>query len=161
MFGQRKSGSDKLIETESGLVDAVIQLLARREYSRHELEERFRSRVVDESLLQQVLDRMVADGYQSDLRCAGMILRQRVGQGYGERRIRFDLRNKGIADALVEQVLEEASVDWFEQAKELAERKYAGRPVTDMKEKAKRVRHLQGRGFGYDEIRYALEAADE
>lgn len=161
MFGQRKSTSDKLIETESKLVEAVIQLLARREYSRHELEGRFRSRVADEALLQRVLDRMVEDGYQSDLRCAGMIVRQRVGQGYGERRVRFDLQNKGIASAIVEQVLEEEEVDWFEQARELAERKYAGRPVTDMKEKAKRVRHLQGRGFGFDEIRYALEANEE
>ncbi|WP_432697684.1 regulatory protein RecX [Marinobacterium sp. YM272] len=161
MFGQRKSKNDNLIETESGLVEAVIQLLARREYSRHELESRFRSRVVEEALLQKVLDRMAADGYQSDLRCAGMILRQRVGQGYGERRVRFDLQNKGIASALVEQVLEEEEVDWFEQARELAERKYGGRPVTDMKEKAKRVRHLQGRGFGFDEIRYALEVNED
>ncbi|SEG59028.1 regulatory protein RecX [Marinobacterium lutimaris] len=161
MFGQRKNSSDKLIETESALVEAVIQLLARREYSRHELEQRFRSRVADEALLDKVLDRMVADGYQSDLRCAGMILRQRVGQGYGERRVRFDLQNKGIDSTLIEQVLEEEAVDWFDQARELAGRKYAGRPITDMKEKAKRVRHLQGRGFGFDEIRYALEVDED
>lgn len=160
MFGQRKTNSDKLIETESGLVEAIIQLLARREYSRRELETRFSSRVVDENLLHQVLDKMSAEGYQSDARCAGMLVRQRVGQGYGERRVRFDLQQKGLASALIDAALEEEAVDWFEQARELVQRKYAGRPAADMKEKAKRVRHLQGRGFGYDEIRYALESLE-
>ncbi len=161
MFSQRKRGSDELIEDESALFSGIIQLLARREYSRKELEERFIGRVADEAMLQKVLDRMVDEGYQSDQRCAGMIVRQRLGQGYGERRVRFDLQQKGIAGALIDQVLEEEAVDWFEQAKAWAERKYSGRPAEDMKEKAKRVRHLQGRGFGYDEIRYALETDDD
>ena len=69
--------------------------------------------------------------------------------------------------------LEEADIDWFELAREVAERKFglrkseSHRSSTDhatdhaasQKEKAKRMRFMQYRGFSYDQIKYALDSS--
>ncbi|WP_027855781.1 regulatory protein RecX [Marinobacterium litorale] len=148
----------KVLETEAEVREAVIRLLARREYSRRELESRLEKRVGDKGVLQAVLDDVIDKGYQSDQRMAEMFLRQRVSQGYGERRIRYDLNTKGVSEALVSEALAAAAVDWFEVAREHAVRRYGEGPPDDHKERAKRMRHLLGRGFGYDEVKYALDA---
>ncbi|MBT00787.1 MAG: hypothetical protein CMI01_19305 [Oceanospirillaceae bacterium] len=148
----------KVLETEAEVREAVVRLLARREYSRRELESRLEKRVDDKGVLQAVLDDVIDKGYQSDQRMAEMFLRQRVSQGYGERRIRYDLNTKGVSEALVSEALAAAAVDWFEVAREHAVRRYGEGPPADHKERAKRMRHLLGRGFGYDEVKYALDA---
>jgi len=159
MFGNRPSA--RLIEDESALVQAVVQLLARRDYSRQELISRLGSRVEDEAMLARVLDRMETDGYQSDRRFAASHARQRVEQGYGERRIRYDLQQKGIDSALVDSALTELEVDWFELARRQAARRYGDHPSEDAREHGRRMRYLLGRGFGYDEVRHALEPTEE
>jgi regulatory protein len=148
----------RILETESDVREAVVRLLARREYSRRELESRLEKRVDDRKVLLAVLDDVTDKGYQSDQRMAEMFLRQRVSQGYGERRIRYDLNTKGVSEALVSEALAAAAVDWFEVAREHAVRRYGEGPPADHKERAKRMRHLLGRGFGYDEVKYALDA---
>ena len=148
----------KVLETEAEVREAVVRLLARREYSRRELESRLEKRVDDKGVLQAVLDDVIDKGYQSDQRMAEMFLRQRVSQGYGERRIRYDLNTKGVSEALVSEALAAAAVDWFEVAREHAVRRYGEGPPADHKERAKRMRHLLGRGFGYNEVKYALDA---
>ncbi|MBR9883018.1 MAG: regulatory protein RecX [Oceanospirillales bacterium] len=155
MFNGRPSA--KLIEDESALVQAVAQLLARREYSRGELVSRLRSRVEDGDMLERVLDRMQENGYQSDSRFAMSQARQRYEQGYGERRIRYDLQQKGIPSTLTDATLCELEADWFESAHRQAVRKFGEQPPADAKERARRTRYLLGRGFGYDEVKYALE----
>lgn len=153
-----RQSPEKKIECESALVQAVIQLLARREYSRHELVSRIGSRMEDQGMLERVLDRMEAEGYQSDSRYALIHARQRSEQGYGEKRIRYDLQQKGIESGVVDGALEELELDWFELARKQSVRKFGDHPPDDMKERARRSRYLLGRGFGYDEIRFALES---
>ncbi|MBV1788838.1 recombination regulator RecX [Marinobacterium sp. D7] len=155
MFNGKPSA--KKIEDESALVSAVIQLLARREYSRSELISRLGPRVEAGEMLIAVLDRLAAEGYQSDSRFAQSQARQRSEQGYGERRIRYDLQQKGVSATLIDSTLNELEIDWFELARRQAVRKYGEAAPDDAKERARRSRYLLGRGFGYDEVRYALE----
>lgn len=155
MFNGKPSA--KKIEDESALVSAVIQLLARREYSRSELMSRLGPRVEAGEMLIAVLDRLAAEGYQSDSRFALSQARQRSEQGYGERRIRYDLQLKGVSATLIDSTLNELGIDWFELARRQAVRKYGETAPDDAKERARRSRYLLGRGFGYDEVRYALE----
>ncbi|GGC07909.1 regulatory protein RecX [Marinobacterium zhoushanense] len=156
MFNGKPSA--KKLEDEAALVAAVIQLLARREYSRGELIGRLAPRVDDGEMLQAVLDRMETEGYQSDSRFAMSQARQRSAQGYGERRIRYDLQQKGVSAVLIDSTLSELAIDWYELARCQAVRKYGESIADDAKERARRSRYLLGRGFGYDEIRYALES---
>jgi regulatory protein len=90
-----------------------------------------------------------------------MLARQRAGQGYGERRIRHDLRERGIENTLIDEALAELDVDWFDLARQQAVRRYGDGPPADARERARRMRHLLGRGFGYDEVNHALSAPDD
>ena len=146
------------LETESELRNAAFALLARREYSRSELERKLGQRCEDRELIQQVLDRFAADGYQSDERFARVLTRSRLWGGYGALRIRQELRQKGIESELIEQVLEEESGDGYQQALESCRRRFGDQPPEDPKEYARRMRFLVNRGFSFDEAKRAILA---
>jgi regulatory protein len=66
---------------------------------------------------------------------------------------------KGIDRSLLEKVIEELEVDWFELAQDAYNKKYSNTPADlEYKDKAKRVRYLMYRGFSYDEIDFAMQA---
>ncbi len=149
------------LENEREILNAAVELLARREYSGQELRRKLGGRVDDPQLLETVLERLAEQGLQSDLRCATMLARQRVAQGYGEYRVKYDLQQKGIASDLIQQALEALEVDWFALARGYACKRFGATPAVDFKERSRRARHLQGRGFSYDELNYALDCAQE
>ncbi|WP_409523464.1 regulatory protein RecX [Nitrincola sp. MINF-07-Sa-05] len=145
--------------TDSELRVSAIGLLARREYSRAELQQRLQRKASAEQV-ESVLDRLQNDGYQSDKRFAEVFIRNRISQGQGEIKIRYELRQKGVSDELVSAALQEADPDWFALALSVRERRFPMDSSTDIKTQAKQLRHLVGRGFSYDQARYALSASD-
>ncbi len=133
----------------------AVGLLARREHSRAELHRKLTSRSFTAEDVEQLLDRLAAQRLQSDERFVTAYVRMRYGRGYGSQRIRAELRERGIADELIEQMLA-AQVDadtpriddvWF--------RKFAGHLPEDYRERARQMRFLQQRGFSTGDI-YAL-----
>ena len=77
--------------------------------------------------------------------------------GLGLYRIKQELKQHGIKSEHAMLHIETLETDWFEQAKQTYLRKYNDSPVVDFKEKAKRFRYMQYRGFSPDEIKYAME----
>jgi len=140
----------------------AVGLLARREHSARELETKLVQRGVVPEVVALVLQRLVAERLQSDERYAEAYLRQRSGKGYGPQRIVAELRERGVEDAIVSarfrQAEEEGEVDWFELATEVYRKKYGERPIQDLKERAKRQRFLQYRGFTHEQIAEAIES---
>lgn len=136
----------------------ALGYLARREYSRTELTGKLSARFAESEpdLITSVLDILVRQNLQSDPRYAEALIRSRSQKGKGLLRIRQELRQKGVADSVTEAALAEAGIDWFELARCTAERKFGGKPPADWAERNKRCRFLQYRGFGNDEIQYAL-----
>lgn len=149
-----------MLESTADVKAAAIRLLARREHSRQELRQKLGSRC-DDALLAAALDALETDGYLSDARFAASYLRSKAAQGFGPMRIRADLGRKGIASELWQRALDEEPVDWFEQARELARRRFAPVERDDRQTWAKRMRYLTGRGYTPDQARYALEADEE
>ena len=152
--------------TPAKMRNYAMGLLTGRDYSRAELATKLSKRFDEHSAIDEVLQRLADEGLQSDVRFAEAFVRSRILRGHGLTRIRQDIRQKGIADELVGQTLEEADVDWMTLAREVAQRKFGRRQAADQRETAKRMRFLQYRGFSYDQIKYALagcldESADE
>lgn len=135
---------------------AAMNLLARREHSRQELERKLSARTSNNALLAQVLDKLTEQGLQSDQRFAEAFVRSRITRGQGLYRIQQELRQRGVADSITGVALEEIEIDWFELAKETALRRFGETPTKDPKERAKRMRFLQYRGFSSDQIQYAM-----
>ncbi|MFC6669903.1 regulatory protein RecX [Marinobacterium aestuariivivens] len=148
-----------MYETETEIKAAAIRLLARREHSRRELEQKLAARC-DSALLQEALDRLQHEGYLSDARFTASYLRSKAAQGFGPMRIRSDLGRKGIGQELWQQALDEEPVDWFEQARDLARRRFPPVARDDRQTWAKRMRYLTARGYSPDQARYALEQDD-
>lgn len=137
---------------------AAMDLLARREYSRKGLTEKLEKRFEEKALISQVLDRLQEDGLQSDQRFTEAFVRSRLYRGHGLQRIRMDLCQKGVSDSLLTEVVNLLDIDWYSQARDVAQKKFGALPPVDAKEKAKRVRFMKYRGFSFDQIDYALKS---
>lgn len=140
--------------------EAAIQLLSRRDHGEYELYQKLSLKGYDEQEIQQAVNFCQDHNYLDDLRYAKSQIRQHVYKGHGERRIRQELQQKRVADSVVEAALVEEPQDWFELAKQAAQKKFKGNRAKDQKEHAKQVRFLQYRGYSFEQISYAL-CADE
>lgn len=148
------------MEIEAEIRCAVISLLARREYSRAEIGQKYRDKY-DPVLLANVLDRCQADGYQSDQRFAQMLIRSKVDQGYGLLRILQEGKRKGLDEALLKEHIQEQALDWFELAVALCKRKFKDKKDKhDRKLYEKRMRYLLTRGFSFEQAKNAIESVN-
>ena len=132
-----------------------MRLLARRDYSRVELQQRLRQRGHEQSAIEQALTECQQRGWQDDARFAGQFVRNRYHQGYGPLRIAAELRQRGVAAALIDALLEDDELDWQQALNQLFARRFQGRAAAG-KERYKQARALQQRGFDNDQIRQLL-----
>jgi len=132
---------------------AAMDFLARREHSRRELQQKLRKRFDDEDLIGEQLDRLAEENLQSDARFAESYARQRVGRGFGPLRVRQAMRDKGLSDSEIDLALQENDFDWYSLAREVYRKKYGEAPPQDLKEKARRSRFMQYRGFSPEHLR--------
>lgn len=151
-----KKQKPELLE-RSGLKHAAVDLLSRRDYSRRELQRKLSPRSLSEDDVDVVLDELAENNWQSDERFASMYLRSRASRGLGPLRLRQELREKGIADGLVELTFEESDADWYEMAIEVARKKLQSLGPFSPEVKAKLWRFLSYRGFNSDQIQYAMD----
>ena len=151
----RKASEQKLELSE--LRVAAINLLSRREYSRHEIFQKLSPRAQDQDELQQVLNKLEELGYQSDQRFAESFLRSRIYRGLGKNRIVREMKEKGISLELAAQAIASEQPDWFELAVQSATNKVRTLDMSDYSERQKLFRYLSYRGFTIDEIKHAIE----
>ncbi len=137
----------------------AVRLLARREHSRTELKRKLSK--VDDGTLINVLDQLEEKGYQSDTRFTEVFVRSRINSGYGPMKIRFDLRQKGIEESAVAQIMNDLSVDWPTLAKQLRERRFGREIPTDRQEAAKQLRYLASRGFEHSHLRSIFRVEED
>ena len=83
---------------------------------------------------------------------AGTLLEKK---GYGLRRARQELLQKGIDRELVEELLEELAPDPEEKLREIVERKYRNQ-LGDEKGYRRTVAALQRLGYGWEDIKTVL-----
>ncbi len=124
-----------------------MDLLARREHSYRELLQKLALRFAAADLVRAELDRLRDEKLQSDQRFAEAYLYSRAQRLYGPQRIKAELRERGVADDIVADVFAQSGIDWSENQRKLLLTKFGTKPAADFKEKAKRLRFLQYRGF--------------
>jgi len=126
---------------------AAMNLLARREHSVRELRKKLKRRFVDDVMIDEQLARLSSENLQSNLRFAESYARQRVGRGYGPVRVQEELRERGASVADVAAAMRELEVDWGVVASDVMLKKFGVLAPVDIKEKARRARFMQYRGF--------------
>lgn len=143
---------------ELSLRARALQYLARREYSRAELRGKLQPYAqADEDFeqfqtvdLDALLDDLTARGWLSDARAATQLLHAKRSR-FGTQRITHEMRQKGIAEELISAALPALKESELDAARAVWQRKF-GAPPQDDREKAKQIRFLQSRGFGFDVI---------
>jgi regulatory protein len=144
------------IEGEADLRRTAMDLLARREHSRAELRTKLRRRGVEPSVIDPVLDRLAAEGLQSDARCAQALARSCIRRGKGPLRIRADLRAHDIDDAVIESTLAALDEPWAELARSARTKRFGEDLPGTREDRARQARFLEQRGFASEHIRAAL-----
>jgi regulatory protein len=141
---------------------AAMDMLARREHSRFELQQKLVARYPDfpvDEVIVPVLDRLAAEKLQSDARFVEAFVRYRSSRGIGPLKIAAELHPKKIDNALLKSALAGAG-DWNLVCLEVMQKKFGDTAGASAKDQMKYHRFLQQRGFTADQIRQALRLAE-
>ena len=131
----------------------LVALIAKREYSRLQLQQKLAPRCVRAEYLEQALDELQEAGVVDDDRFAQALVAQRLYDGWGYLRISQDLRQAGISEAGQVEHLASAgdSEFWQQQALSALQRKYLDLScLEDRQARAKAIAFLGRRGFSYE-----------
>jgi regulatory protein len=130
-----------------------LRLLSRREHSRFELKERLRGQGYSGRAVNEVLDELVVEGWQSDERFAREYSRMRIRKGNGPLRIQHELRERGIEHAPLDDFIQDLYSDWDALIEHVHRKRFGDTLLNTYPERAKRARFLQYRGFTPEQIR--------
>jgi len=141
------------------LRERALRLLARREHSRVELFRKLEQAGFHGGDITPLLDEFEGKNWLSDRRFAESWVADHRARA-GSVKLAFDLRQRGVGDAVIETVLGEERDGELERAREVWKKKFGSAPA-DVAEKARQMRFLQGRGFTPAVIRHVLAGAGE
>jgi len=143
-------------DDESRIRSVALALQAYREHGAKELEAKVTRKGYDALTAAQVIDELRECGLVSDHRFAEAFVRGHAARGHGPIRIRYELRELGVASELIESSLKTQDFDWSELATRVRSRKFGDEPPDNYAGRAKQMRFLQYRGFATDQIRAAF-----
>ena len=147
---------------EAGDIEqTAVRLLAARECSRAELRRKLLARGGEAAVVEGVLDALAQRRLQSDARYAEQYVAQRAARGYGPARIRAELRERGIEDDVIADWLDERDPVWKDRLAAVARKRFGAAGPADFRDRARRARFLEYRGFGAELIRRVLFAGGD
>src|SRR5262245_40313463 len=142
--------------------DYAVALLARRDYSTHELKKKLAERGYDEHAREVVVDDLESMGKMNNERYGQNVVAYRARRGHGPARIRNELKKSGLSRSDIDAAVKsEDAPDFLALARSTRTRKFGPEIPKDRKERAKQARFLQYRGFSNDHIRAVLEGDPE
>ena len=150
---------------QPSLREQAVKFLARRDHSRAELSRKL-SPLGSPEEINAVLDQLEQTGLLSDARAAAAYVRGHAAR-FGAAKLNYTLRAKGISAELIEASLTQPDLgDELQRARELWRRKFGQKPDRmpdggEAKERARRARFLQSRGFSAEIIHKLLKAPDD
>ncbi len=140
------------------LRNRALYWLGQREFSVKDFRTKLERVCEDTEMIENLLEDFIARDWLNEQRYMTSFVRQKISAGLGQYRIKQELNQHGIKQDQSELYFEELEFDWFEQALATYRKKYGVGDCQDFKEKAKRFRYMQYRGFSPDQIKYAMEA---
>nr|WP_281720350.1 recombination regulator RecX [Nitrosomonas nitrosa] len=137
----------------------AVRYLAKREYSRLELAKKLADHAPAPETLSEVLDALEQRGWLSAERVVEQVLHGRRNK-FGALRIRHELKEKGIAEHLIDAAMSNLKETELQAAREVWRKKFGVIPE-NLKERSKQARFLAGRGFSSGVIRQVLACSDD
>ena len=137
----------------------ALRLLAGREHSRAELEQKLRAHEAEPGELQRALDELQAKGFIDEQRVVDSVLHRRAAR-LGAVRVKQELQAKGISAEAVAEAVDSLRGTEMERAREVWRKKF-GEPAADPAGRAKQMRFLASRGFGAEAIRRVVQGSED
>ena len=137
----------------------ALKLLARREHSQSELRAKLKSKGAPSAVISEVLSELGDRDLQSDARFGESYVRSRAARGFGPRRIRRELRERGLDDLDCESALAGAEIDWFSLAIAARTKKFGDNTPLEAEDRFRQMRHLEYRGFNHEQIQEAMASS--
>ncbi|OOF63561.1 recombination regulator RecX [Rodentibacter sp. Ppn85] len=136
----------------------VVNLLARREYSEFELRNKMQEKAFSELEIDEVIAHCQQKNWQNDKRFAENYLHYRSQRGYGENRIRQELKHlKGISSEIINEVLAECDIDWCELALTVLSKKFPNyKEKHSPKVKQKIWNYMLSHGFSSEQFSHFI-----
>lgn len=162
--GQEKTESELLrlrdAETDIQVREQALRWLDRRAYARGELARRLRFKQFPPEAIERVLDRLQSVGLLDDEAFAREWVRSRTRAGaMGSRRVRQELKQKGIADEVINVLwAENAPGSEGESCEDLARKKWRSFRTLERETARRRLLgFLTRRGFALEDALRAVE----
>ena len=125
----------------------ALDLVSRREHSRHELRQKLNKRFPETMpIIEEALDKLVLNNILDDERFVEMYLNARARKGFGPKKIEMELYSKKVDSMLIGNAIE-AYESWTENAANELKKKFKGIKPTDYQSKMKQKQFLFNRGF--------------
>ena len=125
----------------------ALDLVSRREHSRHELMQKLDKRYPNTTpIIEDVLDKLETNKILDDERFAEMYLNSRARKGFGPKKIEMELHSKKVDSFLISNAVE-AYESWLENAQRELKKKFKDQKPTDYQSKIKQKQFLFTRGF--------------
>ncbi len=139
--------------------DAALRFLAYRPRSIREVTDRLRQRGYSDQAIDATIEKLRGWRYLDDREFARFWVENRLeNRPAGSRRLRQELRQKGVDGEVVDQTIEETEVDELPAAIELARKRVARlRELDPMVQRQRLAGFLQRRGYGWDIVKPAID----
>ena len=143
-------------------MEKAVALLAMRPRTQQEIADALRKNAYPVRTIARVMARLDEAGYINDTNFAEQWAESRTGKGMGARRIRMELRRKGVDGDAIDEALSSIDEDEMLSGALKAARKAAsGKDISDPKDRQKVLAALARRGYGYSEAKQALDMLKE
>ena len=139
--------------------DYALKLMSYRERSREEIQVRMKRKGFEKDVIEEVLRYLESQKYLDDRRFAEVWAYDRLRKNYGRWRVILELREKGVNQEIIDEVVKEiySAVDEIGMALDLVNRKGYNLESTQDKGVARRASgFLRRRGFSFSVIREVM-----
>lgn len=139
-------------------LDKAISLLACRARTEKEIVDALRQNAYPEQTIARVMARLHEEGYVNDAAFAEQWVNARTVKGMGARRIRQELRLKGVSQEEIDNALNSTDEnDLLETAVKMAEKAARGKTLSDSSDRQKVIAALVRRGYDFSTAKAALQ----
>ena len=149
----------KRVSETGKLYDRLLRYVLVRPRSKHEVELYCRRKQFDPDACAAIIEKLLARNYLNDTAFAkAWVESRRLTKAVSERRLRLELKQKGVADAIITEV---SSQSEYSQKDALAVLITKKRRLLRYQDNQKLMQYLLQQGFTYDDVQLALVAHEQ
>ncbi len=131
----------------------AMRILNRKDYTVYQMRKKLKEKGFSDEEIDEVVGHLLEVNLLNDDRYAENFVYFKLKDGYGKRRIAYELKDRGVDENIVDKWLD--GVDELGFASALVKAKVGSRKIT-LKEKGKLYAFLARRGYDYDTINEVL-----